>query len=34
MVKVTTTTITMTLYLLMQLLVLSYLLVTALSDRS
>lgn len=32
MVKVTTT-ITMTLYLLMQLLVLSYLLVTALSDR-
>ncbi len=32
MVKVTTT-VTMTLYLLMQLLVLSYLLVTALSDR-
>lgn len=32
MVKVTTT-ITMTLYLLMQLLVLSYLLVTALSNR-
>ncbi|QOC54786.1 hypothetical protein [Aeromonas phage T7-Ah] len=32
MVKVTTT-VTMTLYLLMQLLVLSYLLVTALSNR-